>query len=153
METELNQAHETKRISQTLSSNLIWQFSTSSALAMKKSAKKQQSQVQMIQRTVTSRNVTQDNIKINKFWKGSRWFCPQSLRTFYFLWPESRKWLFGKLHLCYLKHRPVPIDQVFCARCMLCLLQSWRFQLTALPRQTMQRTQNAESVASHVYSF
>jgi len=28
---------------------------------MRKSAKKQQSQIQMIQRTVTSRNVTQDN--------------------------------------------------------------------------------------------
>jgi len=32
-----------------------------------------------------------------------------------------------------LKHQPVPIDQVFCTRCMLCLLQSWRCQLTALP--------------------
>jgi len=31
------------------------------------------------------------------------------------------------------KHQPVPIDQVFCTRCVLCLLQSWRFQLTALP--------------------
>ena len=57
-------------------------------------------QVQTIQRTVTSRNVTQDNGK-NNFWKGSRWFFRQCLRTFcYFLRPESRKWLFGKLHLC-----------------------------------------------------
>ena len=43
------------------------------------------------------------------------------------------------------KHRPVPIDQVFCTRCMLCLLQSWRFELTGLPKQTMQRTQNTYS--------
>jgi len=36
------------------------------------------------------------------------------------------------------KHRPVPIDQkVFCTRIMLCLLQSRRFQLRALPGQTM----------------
>jgi len=40
------------------------------------------------------------------------------------------------------KQRPVPVDQAFCTRCMLCLLQSWRFQLTALPGQTMQRAQN-----------
>jgi len=38
-------------------------------------AKNQQSQIQTIQRTVTSRNVTQDNGNIHKFWKGSRWFC------------------------------------------------------------------------------
>jgi len=41
---------------------------------MKKSAEKQQSQVQTIQRTVTGRNVTQDNGNINKFWKSSRSF-------------------------------------------------------------------------------
>jgi len=34
---------------------------------MRKSAKKQQSQVQMIQRTVTNRNVTQDNDNKNNF--------------------------------------------------------------------------------------
>jgi len=68
---------------------------------MRKSAKKQQSQLQTLQRTVTSRNVTQDNGNINKFWDGSRWFCRQCLSIFcYFLLPESRKWLFGKLHLC-----------------------------------------------------
>jgi len=39
---------------------------------MRKSAKKQQSQVKTIQRTVPSRNATQDNGKINKVWKGSR---------------------------------------------------------------------------------
>jgi len=44
----------TKRLS-----NLMWYFFTSSALTMKKSAKKQQSQVLTIQRTVASRNVTQ----------------------------------------------------------------------------------------------
>jgi len=67
---------------------------------MKKSAEKQQSQAQTIQRTVTGRNVTQDNGNINKFWKSSRWFWRQCLRTLYFLRSESRKWLFGKLHLC-----------------------------------------------------
>jgi len=44
---------------------------------MSKSEKKQQSQVQTIQRTVPSRNATQDNGNINNFWKGSRWFCFQ----------------------------------------------------------------------------
>ena len=37
----------------------------------------------------------------------------------------------------FVSSRPVPIDQVFCTRCMLCLLQRWRFQLTALPGQTI----------------
>jgi len=46
---------------------------------MRKSAKKQQSQIQTIQRTVTSRNVTQDNGNINNFWKGNRCFCRQCL--------------------------------------------------------------------------
>ena len=68
---------------------------------MRKSAKKQQSQAQTIQVTVTTRNVIQINGTINNFWKGSRWFFRQFLRTFcYFLRPESMKWLFGKLHLC-----------------------------------------------------
>jgi len=40
----------------------------------RKSANKQQSQVQTIQRTVASRNATQVNGNINKFWKGSHWF-------------------------------------------------------------------------------
>jgi len=31
------------------------------------------------------------------------------------------------------KHRTIPIDQVFCTRCMLCLLQSWRFLLKRCP--------------------
>jgi len=68
---------------------------------MRESAKKQQSQVQTIQRTVTSGNVTQDNGNLNNFWKGSRWFCRQCLGSFViFLWPEPTKWLFGKLYLC-----------------------------------------------------
>jgi len=46
---------------------------------MRKSAKKQQSQVQTIQSTVLSRNATQDNCNINKFRKSSRWFCLQCL--------------------------------------------------------------------------
>jgi len=49
---------------------------------MRKSTKKQQSQVQTTQRTLTSRNATQDNGNINKFWKGNRWFCLQCLKTF-----------------------------------------------------------------------
>ena len=49
------------------------------------SEKKQQSRVQTIQRTVTSRNIAQDNgSNINKFWKGSRWF-----------WQGSRQ-----VHIC-----------------------------------------------------
>jgi len=90
---------------------------------MRKSAKKQQSQVQTIKQTVTGIKESQDNGNINNFWKGGGWFYRQCLRTFcHFLRPESRKWLFGKLHLC----------PSICTRCMLCLLQSWRFQLTAL---------------------
>ena len=59
---------------------------------MRKLAKKQQSHVQTIQITATSRNVTQDNGNGNNFLKGSRWFCHQCLRTFcYFIRPESRK--------------------------------------------------------------
>jgi len=65
---------------------------------MRKSTKNQQSQVQTIPRTVTSRNVTAGNGDVNNFWKGSCWFC--RLRTLcYFVQPESRKWLFGKLYL------------------------------------------------------
>jgi len=46
---------------------------------MRKSAKKQQSQVQ---RTVSIENVAHDNSDINNFWKGSRWFYRQCRRTF-----------------------------------------------------------------------
>jgi len=90
---------------------------TTYALTMRKSAKKQQSQVQTIQRTVTCKNVTEDNGNINNFWKASRWFCRQCLKTFcYFLRPESRKWLFGKIHLwlsILTQTSRLPIDQVF----------------------------------------
>jgi len=68
---------------------------------MRKSAKNNNHMVQTIQRRVTSRNATHDNGNINNFWKGSRWFCREYLKTFcYFLQPELRKWLFGKLRLC-----------------------------------------------------
>jgi len=108
---------------------------------MRKSAKKQ-SQVQTIKRTVTGIKESQDNDNINNFWKGSRWFYSQGLRTFcHFLRPESRKWLFRKVHLC----------PSVCTLCMLCLLQSWRFHLTALPGQTMQRAQNTQWTV--MYSF
>jgi len=67
---------------------------------MSRSAKKQQLQVQTIQRIVTSRNVIQDNGNISNFWNNSPWFCLQCLKTFcYFSQPKSRKWMFGKLHL------------------------------------------------------
>jgi len=63
---------------------------------MKKSAKKQQSHVPTIQRTITSKKRN-----INNLWKGSRWFIRQCLRSFYyFLRPERRKCLFRVLHLC-----------------------------------------------------
>ena len=67
-----------------------------------KISENQQSQVQTNHRfRVTSRNVTQDNGNIKKLWKGSCSFCRQCPRTFcYFSRPESRKWQFGKLHLC-----------------------------------------------------
>jgi len=40
-------------------------------------------------------------------------------------------------------HSPVPVDQLFRTRCMLCQLQSWRCQLASMPRKTMQRAQNS----------
>ena len=60
-------------------------------------------------------------------------------------------WLENYVCVWAFKHRPVPIDQVFCIGCMLCLLQSWRFQLSALPGQTMQRAQNTVDYLSHVF--
>jgi len=101
MENDLNQVHKTKRIHQTFLSNLNLLFFYKQHSYLEIISEKQQSQVQAIQRTVTSRNVAQDNCNINNFWKGSRRFCRQCRMTFcYFLQPESRKWLFGKLHLC-----------------------------------------------------
>ena len=139
IENEIYQVQKAKRIYQTFWSNLVIFYNQ--RYYHEEIIEKQQSQVQTIQRIVTSRKVTQNNGNINNFWKGSRWFCRQCLRTFcYFLWPESRKWLFGKpQYICVwaFKHRPVPTDVVFCTRCMLCLLQSWRFQITALPGQAV----------------
>jgi len=60
---------------------------------------------------------------MNNFWTGSRWFYRQCLTTFcYFLQPESRKWLFGKLHLCpSIKHRPNPMNKCFAlVACFVC---------------------------------
>jgi len=51
------------------------------------------------------------------------------------------------------KHRPVPIDQVFCTHYVLCLLQSWRIQLTTLPGQIRQRAQNTQQIMSLTCSF
>jgi len=90
---------KTKWLYQTLS-NSMWNFCEQRCYH-EESAKKQQSQVETIQRTVTSRNVTQNNSNINNFWKDSCWFCRQCLRIFcYFLRTESRKWMFGKSQLC-----------------------------------------------------
>jgi len=121
---------------------------------MRKSVKKQQSQVQTIQRIVTCRNITQDNGNVKDFWKGSRWFCCHCLKTFYFLWPESRNGCLEN-YICVqaFKHIPLPIDQVFCTHCMLCLylLHSRWFQLTVLPKQTMQWVQHTIDYFSHVF--
>ena len=81
---------KTKRINRSFLSNLIWYFFTNSALTIRKSTIKQQSQVQTIQVTVITRNVTQDNGNINNFWKDSRLFFHQFLITFcYFLRPNQ----------------------------------------------------------------
>jgi len=102
---------------------------------MRKSAKKQQSQVQTTKRTFTGRKEAQDNGNMNNFWKGSRWIYGQCLRTFCYFYDQNQENGSLENYICVraFKHRPVSIDQVFCTRCMLCLLQSWRFQLTALP--------------------
>jgi len=101
MENELYQVHQTKRIYQTFLSNLFWYFFYMQRSYHEEISEKQQSQVQTIQKTVTSRNATQDNGSINNSQKGSRWCCRQCLRTFCcFLRPDSRKWFFGKRHLC-----------------------------------------------------
>ena len=124
MENEINHLHKIRRIYQTFFSYSNWLFFTSSAVTLRKSAK-QQSQVQTIQRTITSKNVTQDNANINNFWKGSRWFCLQRLRTFcYFLWQNQENCcLENYIRVRAFKHRPIPINQVFCTR-MICQLQS-----------------------------
>ena len=85
-------------------SNLTWCFFTSSAVTMRKSAKKRHT---------------------NNLWNDSRWFCFQCLRTFcYFLRQNQEKvCLENYILVRAFKHRPVQIDQVFCTRCMLCLLQ------------------------------
>jgi len=82
---------------------------------MRKSTKKQP-QVQTNQRTVPSRNPTQDNGNISNFWTGSRWFCCQCPRThLLFLTTESRKCcLKNYFRVRAFKHRSVSIDQVFC---------------------------------------
>ena len=68
---------------------MFWYFFYKQRSCHEEISEKKQSQVQSIQRTVPSRNVTQHNGNINNFWKGSRWFCRQYLRSFcYFLRPE-----------------------------------------------------------------
>jgi len=118
---------------------------------VRKLCSKKQSQAQTIQRTVASRNVIQNNGNIDKFWKGSRWFC----RSFVIFYDHDQENSCLENCICVraFKHRSVPNDQVLCTHCMLCLLQSWRFQLTALPGQTMQRAQNSYSITSFMRSL
>jgi len=100
---------------------------------MRKPAEKQQSQVQTIQGKVTGRNVTQDNGNVNAW------------GPFIISYDQNQEngCLENYIHVRAFKNRPVPTDQVFCTRYMLCLLQSWRFQLKAVPGETMQRAQNS----------
>jgi len=118
---------------------------------MRKSTKKQQSQVQTIQRTVTSRNATQDNGNINNFCEGNRWFYLQYLRTFCYFSQQNQDigCLVKYIRVQEFKYRPVPIDQVFCTRCMLCLLQS---TIPATSAARVNHTKSAKHIAnSHVF--
>jgi len=58
---------------------------------MRKSTKKQRSQVKTIQRTVPNRNATQDYGNINDFCQGSRWLCCQCLSTFCYFLRQNKK--------------------------------------------------------------
>jgi len=104
----------------------------------------QQSQVQTIQRTVTSRNVTQDEtisgIAVADFAVNAWGLCVISYDQ-----NQENGDLENYIFVRAFKHRPVPIAQMFCIRCMLWLLQSWRFQQRALPGQAIQ------IVDSHVF--
>jgi len=61
----------------------------------------------------------------NNLWNENRLFCLQCLRTFCFFLRQNQEnvYLENYIRVRAFKHRPVPIDQVFCTRCMLCLLQ------------------------------
>ena len=111
--------------------NLLKQFNlvvffTSRALTMRKSAKKQQSKVQTIQRTVTSRNVSQDNDNINNSGNAVTGFGVNAWRPFVISYDQNQENSCLENYICVRAfiHRPVLIDQVFCTRCLLCLLQS-----------------------------
>jgi len=80
----------------------------------------------MIYRAVTSRSATQDHYNINEIWKGNCWF---SVDAFFISYDRNQENNCLENHICVgaFKHRPVPINHVLCTRCMLCLLQSWRF--------------------------
>jgi len=87
-------------------------------------------------------------LKITVMWtisgKAVAGFAVNAWGPFVIFYDQNQENRCLKLYICVwvFKYRRVPIDQVFCTRCMLCLLQSWRFQLIALPGQTMQRTKN-----------
>jgi len=129
-------------------SNLIKCFLTSSALTMRKSARKRQSQVQTIQRTVTVPLQTQLKVTVILYKKISAkavaGFAVNAWGPFVISYDQNQENSCLENYICVraFKHRPVPIDQVFYTRFMPCLLQSWRFQPTALPGQTMKRAQN-----------
>ena len=129
MENELYQVQKTTRIYQTFLNNLICCFFYNKQRSYHEeiSEKKKQSQVQTIQRTVSSRNVTQDNDIMKKFWKGSRWFRRHCLRTFLlFLTNRIKKMTVWKTTFLseHLKTDQSLLTEVFCTRCTLCLLQS-----------------------------
>jgi len=87
---------------------------------MRKSANKQQSQVRTIQRTVTTRNVTQDNGNIRISGKAVADFAVNAWRPFVISYKDKKNGcLENYIRVRAFKHRPVPIDQVFCTRCML----------------------------------
>ena len=62
-----------------------------------KFSEKQHSQIQTIQRTLTSKNVAQGNGNLNNFWKGSCCFCRQCLRTFFISYDQNIKMAFWKM--------------------------------------------------------
>jgi len=104
---------------------------------MRKSARKKQSQVQTIQRTVTVLAETELKITVIQTTSGKvvAGFAVNAWGPFVVSYEQNQENVCLENYICVraLKHQPVPIDQVFCTHCMLCLLQFWRFQLTALP--------------------
>ena len=103
---------------------------------MRKSEKKQQSQIQTIQRTVIPGESKITVIKKIPE-KQSMVLLSMPGDVLLFLTTRAKKtavWKTTFVSEHSTVHSPIPIDQVFCTRCMFCLLQSWRFQLTESAR-------------------